>query len=478
VTVIGGYGSLLIREPRLPASVKSKLQEIDDAGRRAAQLTGQLLAFASKHVRQPSLMDVNGVIGGIEPVLRSVLGDAIELRLQLQQAPGVVHTDVGGLEQVLLNLAANARDAMDHAGVLEIATSTMPGGSIAIAMTDHGCGMTPETRSRIFEPYFTTKGTGKGAGMGLSIAYGIVKAAGGQITVESAVSRGSTFRVILPLFEPGTPDPARAIKARTDLFTPVSAAVEKKSALCRHETILLVEDQEQMRELVLAVLEPHGYYILAAGSAGEAIELCAAHEGPIDLLLTDIQMPDVSGTELARMMYESYPQMKTIYMSGSEDWGRGPQTRDPNAFLLKPFHPKDLAEKVREVLDLSTSPSVLVVDDDPQIRSLLRNVLGEAGYSVEEAHGGRQALDRVRQKMPDLLITDLIMPEMEGMETITRIRKAAPRLKIIAMSGCVDSLYLDTARMLGAHATFAKPLALDALLAAVSGLLHQPATVA
>lgn len=475
LTVMGGYSGILVRQPQLPAPVKDKLKEIDDAARRASQLTGQLLAFARKHIRQPGVLDLHAVLAGMEPLLKSILGPAVELRLRFDPDLGLIHADHGEIEQLIMNLALNGRDAMSGAGALEIEAGRSSDGQVEVSVTDHGCGMTPETQARIFEPFFTTKKVGQGIGMGLSIVYGIVNAIGGRIEVESSIDHGSTMRVLLPRFDlvPTTPlqdipIPDAAPEPRADI--PAGAAPR--------ETILVVEDQNQLRSLIVSVLEPIGFNVLAAANAGEAIELCGAYGQSIDVLLTDVQMPDITGVELAEMIQENYPWVKTIYMSGSEGHGLAAQAPGQVTMLRKPFTPKTLVGRIREALDCSTAPSVLVVDDDAQIRNLLRHVLGEAGYRVEEAAGGRQALERVNQKTPDLLITDLIMPEVEGMETITRIRKIAPSLKIIAMSGSLDSVYLDTARVLGASATFSKPLQLEALLAAVSGLLQPDVTPA
>src|SRR4029077_10309765 len=331
-------------------------EEIKLAGHRAAELTRQLLAFSRRQVLAPQVLDVNAVVGNMDRMLRRLLGEDIELVTSLDPAAGAVNADPGQLEQVLLNLAVNARDAMPGGGRLSIGTTRfalseehverrhrMPAGDYAcLAVADTGVGMDETTQAHLFEPFFTTKEVGKGTGLGLATVYGIVKQSGGYIWVYSERGRGTTVKVYLPRVPGVAEAPPLA-----------AAAPAPREGRGGHETVLLVEDAAPVRALARRSLEAHGYRVLDASDGPRALELSARHGAPIDLLVTDVVMPGMSGRELAERLAPVRPGMKVLYTSGYTDDAmvrQGVLTAGV-AFLQKPFVPDSLARKVREVLD-------------------------------------------------------------------------------------------------------------------------------
>ena len=466
LTIISGYSHLSMRYPGLPEPVQKGLNEVQDACHRATRLTRKLLAFSRKHDSRPIVLDVNRAISHLAPLLRSLLGDDVTLQLTLQDDLGLVEVDEGELGQIVMNLVVNARDAMEGSGTVTIETRNVPDHAlltqagavqamvphVVLSVRDTGCGMDHDVQSRIFEPFFTTKDVGKGTGLGLSTVYAIVTNASGQLSVESKLGEGSTFHVYFPRAEGiAIPEPVRAPR------TTVSIA---------QKTILLVEDDERIRDLILAILRPLGYRLIPVRNAAEALESWYTARRPVDLLLTDIRMPGMKGTELAQMLRREQPALKVLFISGQP----GVETTSEREslagsyLLAKPFSPDALAQRVREVLGVSsTRESVLIVDDDAKIRDFLRSVLEAQGYQVQETSDGSEALAKIRQNCPDVVLTDIVMPDVEGIELIRMIRKVTPNLRIIAMSGASDG-YLHAARALGADATIQKPIDIDALL--------------
>ena len=353
LTVIVGRSELA--SSHLPAGDprRQDLQLIEATARRAAVLTGQLLAFSRRQVLQPAVVNLQTIVNNVVPMLRRLIGEDIEVQATAD-AVGRVKVDPGQVEQVLVNLAANARDAMPNGGRLVIATANVvldaeavtriggiaPGPYLVLSMTDSGVGMDEETRLRIFEPFFTTKPQGHGTGLGLSMVYGIVQQHGGTITVDSAPGGGTTFSMYLP---------------RVDAPAPEAIAVASPSDSGRgSETILLVEDEIHVRELVAEVLEAAGYTVLVAADAAAALQLSHRHPGPIHLLLTDVVMPEMSGPELRQRLMDLRPKTRVLYMSGYTDEALGRHgVLEPGTFLLqKPFRIGALGQKVREVLDV------------------------------------------------------------------------------------------------------------------------------
>jgi PAS domain S-box-containing protein len=350
LTVITGYSETLIASLE-PGDVKlADVTEIRRAAERAAQLTQQLLAFSRKQMLRPEVVDANAIVRDVAGMVGRLVGAHIELQIELGDSAKTVMADRSQIEQVLLNLAVNARDAMPDGGRLALRTHLVditppdaerlypirPGRYVLLTVSDTGVGMTPDVQARAFEPFFTTKGPGAGTGIGLATVYGIVKQSGGFIFVESEVGRGTTFDVYLPYTE-----------------APVGAGAEAAGDATPREacTILLVEDYRRVRELARKVLTRQGYRVLTAASGDEAVALATEFDGTIDVLVTDIVMPGIGGQEVARRLQELRPGIATVFMSGYTDENLDSLGLDSgNVFLQKPFTPVALAQKVREVI--------------------------------------------------------------------------------------------------------------------------------
>lgn len=352
LSVILGYGALILEGLTSSDPMRADVEEITRAAGRAADLTRQLLAFSRRQVVEPQVLDFAGVLSGMEKMLQRLLGEDIELVFVAPVSEGRVRADKTQLEQVVLNLVVNARDAMPRGGQLTIETANVVldaayaashvgaqiGPHVMLAITDTGCGMDKATQSRMFEPFFTTKEVGKGTGLGLSTAFGIVQQNGGTIWVYSEVGRGTTMKVFLP-------------RVDDDAIPPRPQAPPGK--LGGTETILLVEDEEQVRTIAISILTRQGYRVVAAQHPAEALRLCQANADTIHLLLTDVVMPQMSGPELASRLAASRPDMKLLCMSGYTDDSivRHGVLHSNTAFLQKPFTLESLARRVREVLD-------------------------------------------------------------------------------------------------------------------------------
>ena len=358
LTVINSYSDMLLGDIGFDNPfLRNGPDQIKEAGHRAASLTRQLLAFSRRQVLEPKVLDLNESMSTMGKLLRRLIGEDITLVLCPHPALGRVKADPGQIEQVLMNLAVNARDAMPGGGQLNIETmnveldtayarthvSVLPGPYVMLAVSDTGCGMDTDTQAHIFEPFFTTKELGKGTGLGLATVYGIVKQSGGYIWVYSEPGKGTSFKIYLPLVE-----------ENAELPKPDSAPDD---ALCGSETILLVEDEEMVRALAQAILERYGYTVLAAKHVKDALRITQEGPRPIHLLLTDTIMPGMNGPELAAQVLAIRPEMKVLYMSGYTDkvftataaWKPG------TAFLQKPFIPQTLGRKVRETLAVPQS---------------------------------------------------------------------------------------------------------------------------
>jgi two-component system, cell cycle sensor histidine kinase and response regulator CckA len=345
LTVIAGYAEMLRGEVPAGSPAREHVDEIAYAGERGATLTQQLLAL-SGGAAHPLVLDLNMMLSNMEPMLRRLLGRNIELLLLTAPGLGRIRADPVQIEQMILNLTSNARDAMPNGGKLVVETANVdlegqagerlgmkPGPCVMLAISDNGSGMDPETRSRLFDPFFTTKEPGKGSGLGLSTVYGAVKQADGQVTVFSQPNCGTIFEVYLPRVE------APAVE-RGATRTPMGS-----------ETILLVDDEEGVRKLCCSVLQTHGYHVLEADSAKAALIVYEKNAHKVDMLVTDVVMRQMDGFELARAAWQRKPGLKILYMSGYRDNVGGPDPGQPAAFLHKPFTPDALLAKVREVLD-------------------------------------------------------------------------------------------------------------------------------
>ena len=353
LSVILGYTEMAVRSLRDGDPLKDDLLEVRKAGDRAAALTRQLLAFGRKQLLQPVQLNLNQVAEDVEKMLRRILGEDIDFVQVLAPDLGVVRADPGQIEQVLMNLVVNARDAMVDGGKLTIETSNVdldedyaaehmgvkPGPYVRLAVTDTGCGMDEQTKAQLFDPFFTTKEKGKGTGLGLSTVYGIVKQSGGTIWVYSELGMGSTFKIYLP----------RELSV-TASATRLRAIVEIAKG---SETILVVEDEDALRKVVKRSLEAAGYSVLAASVGDEALRVSEHYEGIIHLLLTDVVMPRMGGKALAQALLKTRPATKVIYMSGYTDntfVHQGVVDEGTN-FIGKPFTSAEVTRKIRDVLD-------------------------------------------------------------------------------------------------------------------------------
>jgi PAS domain S-box-containing protein len=356
LTAIIGYSAILADDAELGQDARDSASEIHKAAERAASLTQQLLAFSRRQVLQPAELEPDAVIGAMVPMLRRLIGEDIELNAALAAAPAVVRADRGQLEQVILNLVLNARDAMPHGGRLTIHTSCgaldaataaragtglAPGTYVVVDVDDNGAGMTDDIRARIFDPYFTTKPAGKGTGLGLSTVYGIVQQSGGAVACTSAPGQGTTMRVLLPRIA----------------TTAVTGAGASRPEHGGSETILVVEDEDVVRAFAVRALEARGYTVLAARNGEDALSRARAHDGPIQLLLTDVVMPGMGGGALAGVLRAERPDVAVLYMSGHAadaiDRHGAPGPGAP--LLLKPFSMDALAVRVRQLLDARTA---------------------------------------------------------------------------------------------------------------------------
>jgi len=349
--VISGYTEVMLNKLESENPLLEKARAVQQAADRATTLTRQLLAFSRKQLLELKVVDVNSIVGDMERLLRPLIGENIELITHLSPTAGHTRADAGQLEQVLMNLVVNAKDAMPGGGKLTIETQDLaineaqrrgptfirPGNYVLLSVIDTGTGMDKETQSRIFEPFFTTKEMGKGTGLGLSTVYGIVKQSGGYVMVQSEEGSGSTFQIYLP---------------RVEEAAETSAAPAPSTTFGGNETILLVEDEESVRQLVRETLSVKGYRVIEANHGEAGLEAAAQHQGPIQLIITDVVMPGISGREMVRQLSRTRPETRVLYLSGYTEDAIVSEGRieSGTAFLQKPFTLQNLSKKVREVL--------------------------------------------------------------------------------------------------------------------------------
>jgi signal transduction histidine kinase len=357
LTVISGYTEILQRRLGPDGEGSKELAEVSKAAGQAARLTGQLLAYSRKQILEPRVLDLNDIVSETQTMLERVIAENIEFSTVLAEDLGRISADNGQIEQIIMNLVVNARDAMPEGGELQLETSnvtlsdtttrkpldTTPGDYVLLAVSDTGVGMDAATAERIFEPFYTTKERGAGTGLGLSTVYGIVKQSGGHIDVESEPGTGTTFRVYFP-----------QVAEETETFGP---ELPDEHSLIGSETVLLVEDEEALRLVGKEMLETYGYTVLLADDGAAGLELARNHPDPIQLLMADILMPKMGGIELAERLSAQRPELKVLYTSGYSDSGSSLQQVAGARYLQKPYAMEDLARALRNLLD---SPSPLV----------------------------------------------------------------------------------------------------------------------
>jgi hypothetical protein len=467
LTVINGYSDLLLSRKESPENAQKYLQLIRDAGERATTLAARLLTFGRPMAQESRILDLNEVVTDVSTLLRRLLPANIELTHKLEPRLDPVRADAGLMEQVLMNLVVNARDAMPEGGRLDMETANVepnagsagcegmpPGRYVALTITDTGVGMDESTRERLFEPFYTTKPAGVGTGLGLSTVHRIVKQSAGWIFVQSERGKGTKVSVYLP---------GAQGEAAADLLQPPTTP-ERGSG-----TILLVEDNAEVLQFAADALGSIGYTILSASNGHEAAEWARNFAEPIDLMVIDLMLPDGKGRDIAERLTAIRPGLAVLFVSGypqHPDLTVG-QPLPGSGFLPKPFSADALGLSVQAALRRRYSRRILVIDDDPAIIAFTSDTLSEAGFEVRAAKNGSGAAALVREHGIELVITDIIMPESEGLETIRHLRREYPALPIIAISGAFGGQFLKPARTFGVQAAIQKPFSAEELMEVV-----------
>jgi two-component system cell cycle sensor histidine kinase/response regulator CckA len=420
--IISGYAQLTEASSADPKKVVEYATIIHDATSKAAAVTRQLLAFSRKQVLEPTVLDLSYVVKDLGKMLPRLLGEDVETVMELEPQLGTVQADRGQIEQVIMNLAVNAKDAMPQGGCLTIATSNValeasyyqgvevPSGRyILLTVSDTGAGMDAETQFHIFEPFFTTKELGKGTGLGLATVYGIVKQSHGFIWVYSEPGKGSIFKIYLPRLDV----PADSDESLQPVQVPAGGA----------ETILLVEDEAVLRNVCRVYLESKGYTVLEAGNAKEAMKICQSYDRPIHVLITDIVMPGLGGLELAQSALELRPALAVVLVSGYTDRPLDREAIGFKKFLQKPFSFDALARTVRSLLDKNRE--ILLIEDSRVMRVSIQRALTEAGYTVHTASDGEAGVRAARETLPDLVVLDLDLPKISGLDVLRALKQDA-----------------------------------------------------
>jgi two-component system, cell cycle sensor histidine kinase and response regulator CckA len=434
--IISGYAQLLDESSADPKKVVEYATRIQDASSKAATVTRQLLAFSRKQVLEPTVLDLSHLVKDLAKMLPRLLGEDVETVLELDPQVGRVRADRGQIEQVIMNLAVNARDAMPQGGRLTIATSNValdasyyqgvevpPGQYVLLAVSDTGIGMDAATRAHIFEPFYTTKEAEKGTGLGLATVYGIVKQSSGFIWVYSEPDKGSIFKIYLPRVDA----PADSSESLQPVQVPSTGT----------ETILLVEDEAVLRNLCRVYLESKGYAVLEAGNAKEAMKICQSDDRPIHVLITDIVMPGLGGLELAKSALELRPALAVVLVSGYTDRQLDREAIRFAKFLQKPFSFDALARTVRSLLDKNRE--ILLIEDSKFMRVAIQRALTRAGYTVHTANHGEAGLRTALETLPDLILLDLVLPTISGLDVLRALKrdgitKSIPVIVLAALS--------------------------------------------
>ncbi len=494
LSAIIGFSQLALMKLPEDHPAADSLRIIYESGERAASLTRQLLAFSRKQVLEMKVVNLNTIIENVAKMLRRVIGANIVLELDLQNPIKNILADSGQMEQVLMNLLVNARDAMPSGGRVTVETmevcvrekldqTVTPGSYAMLSVVDTGTGMSQEVQERIFEPFFTTKEVGKGTGLGLSTVYGIVKQHDGHITVRSEKGQGTRFKIYFPV-----------VNREADGIN-----VQKQSKLMRGtETVLVVDDEPSIRKLLIQTMQPLGYKLLDASSGEDALKVSDEYPGAIDLLITDVVMPGMNGMQLAETLQHQRPGMRVIFMSGYTDGAlvRNDMLDRKLILIQKPVTPSVVAAKVREELDKKNAfekPSailqdlggmrILYADDDEPSRRLVRMYLEHSRSILDICENGRIAVDKFRSGSYDIVLMDMQMPVMDGFAASRAIRsweaerglKATP---VIAVTGLGASDELQASLKAGCTAHLAKPIGKEALIRTISSYSPQRQTIA
>ena len=455
LTVVNGYTDLLLRGRAKDDPDYEIIDEIRAVGHRAAALTRQLLAFSRKQIRHPQPVIVDATLSNMHQIFSRLLGEDVQMKMMLNAGEAAIRVDPGQFDQILMNLVVNARDAMPGGGTLTIETKELgtdetsrtvsPRSWVVISVKDTGVGMDEATQAHLFEPYFTTKETGKGSGLGLSTIHGIIVQSGGHIQVKSAPAAGTTFRVFLPKIEGSASLPER---------------IEATHYLFGTETVVVVEDQAEVRAYTAAALKAYGYQVRTAENPRAAL-LVAQREGKgIDLVLTDVVMPDMSGRDLAARLALIRPSLKVLYMSGysSDLMAREGVLDDGLVLLEKPFSPEQLAQKVREVLGPSKVLGRVLVLAEPEVRRLLHELLSRGGFDVVEAAGGGQTGAAEQASPVDLVITELPTAEQRAIKTVRELREQMPGVAVIVILEAAGARFLELEKLVAADGAVTKPI--------------------
>ncbi len=482
LTGIFNYAYLIRHHAAFGSEVWADAQEILSAGHRAKDLVEQILTFSRQHDVELQPIHLKGIVQDALRFLRASLPTTIEIRPHLAPEVGTVLANATQVYQVLLNLCTNAAHAMGEiGGVLEVRLASMhlekmltdshppiaPGTYVCLSVRDTGSGILPEVREHMFEPFFTTKAVGQGTGMGLSIVYGIVSGYQGGITVESTLGKGTTFSIYLPGVSASPPE-------TDDLSTPIFEATGH---------ILLVDDDVLFTHSTERLLTTMGYEVSACTSVQGALSAFRAAPSRFDIVVTDQIMPGTTGQQFARALRDIQSDIPIIFCTGV------PYLLEPHqapslgidAFCAKPVSERDLSAILQQVLAQrgvwrrAAGTRILLIDDEAAVRIGLRRLLETSGYEVMEAANGREGLRKYREAPSDVIITDLFMPEQEGLETIRMLRQDTPDAKIIAISGGMRNVKFDmlhAAKQLGAQKILTKPIEREALLGAVRGVLE------
>jgi len=483
LAAITGFTELALLESGKDRRQRTKLEEVLKAGKRARDLVNQILTFSRQSDGERRPIRLRNVLEECLNMIRASVPATIEIRREFETPSDRVLADPTQLHQVLLNLFSNAAHAMGgQEGILEVSLTEehldaeaagrhadlSPGPYLNLTVKDTGHGMEKGVTDRVFDPFFTTKGPGEGTGMGLAVVHGIVKRHQGAISVRSEPGIGTVFSVLLPQFE--------KVAGADDEPTTPSVSGDAR--------VLFVDDEPALAKLYPEMLDRMGYQVVACTSSLEALEAFHTDPARFDLVVTDLTMPNMTGLELAEKLNEIHPNTPVILCTGFSETVDGPEARrlGIRETLMKPILADDLAQAVGRVLDQGKGnpkeggKRVLIVDDDRQIRKIIREVVEMEGYAALEAPDGKKSLSLCRREPVDLIITDIFMPERDGLQVIREIRQGFPGIKIIAISGggkTVAGDFLAHAKLFGADRTFPKPLSLSELAGGVRELLEE-----